>query len=296
MFFSLRSLWAFATWCGAVMSTSLSAAQSLEDLAREPTRWPAEVTVTATTRATVIEQDKPAGAMLLGAGRTFSVSKISAEGIVGKLGQATVLVPAEKTDLWTRLGASSAPVARVSSATTPSASGATVGAASSRPREAPTLFEIVLQGKLVSLRGGRVQPFDAGRLNGVKFYGLYFSASWCGPCRQFTPELIQDYAAIRAVYPEFEIILVSRDRSEADMLNYLREDQMPWPALRFADRQLSQIAKHAGRGIPCLVLVDANGKELSHSYRWGRYVGPQQVVEDTWRILKEARRKRGGAE
>jgi nucleoredoxin len=138
-----------------------------------------------------------------------------------------------------------------------------------------------------------VVPFDAARLNGVKFYGIYFSASWCGPCKQFTPELVRDYRAIKAVHPEFEIIFVSWDRTEADLHAYLRDDAMPWPALKFADRNLPLLRKHAGRGIPCLVLIDASGNELSHSYRRGQYVGPDRVVEDTWKILKEARRKAG---
>lgn len=270
--------------------------ETLAELAATPHRWPAEVTVTASARATVLEDGRPAGAMLLGAGRSLAVTAISAEGVTGRIGRSIVRVAADKTDLWQRISASppAAPTAApapVSSVKPPSVAAAPATAAPARPRVPPTRMETLLQGKLIGLAGGRVAPYDASRLNGVKFYGLYFSASWCGPCREFTPELIADYAAIKAVHPEFEIVLVSWDRSEADQHSYLRDDAMPWPALRFSERRLPEIARHAGSGIPCLVLVDGEGKELSHSYRWGRYVGPREVVEDAWKILKEARRR-----
>lgn len=269
---------------------------TLAELAAMPQLWPAEVTVTASARATVLEDGRPAGAMLLGAGRSLAVTAISPEGITGRIGRSIVRVAADKTDLWQRVSAPPpvalpAAPAPVSSVKPPSVAAAPATAAPARPRVPPTRLETLLQGKLVSFAGGRVVPYDASRLNGVKFYGLYFSASWCGPCREFTPELIADYAAIKAVHPEFEIVLVSWDRSEADQHAYLRDDAMPWPALRFSERRLTEIARHAGSGIPCLVLVDGEGKELSHSYRWGSYVGPREVVEDAWKILKEARRR-----
>ena len=276
---------------------------SLSQLAASPERWPAEVTVIASARAIVLNQGQPAGPMLVGAGRTLALTAVDAEGVVGKLGGATVRLPADKTDLWQRIGALP-PAAAVPVAATPAPTVTAVATqASAPPAPAPrptaagrptvpaTPVETALAGKLVHVQAGRVVPFDTARLNGVKFYGIYFSASWCGPCKQFTPELVRDYEAIRALYPEFEIVLVSWDRSEADMHAYLRDDKMPWPALRWADRNLGLLRQHAGRGIPCLVLIDGNGKELSHSYRRGQYVGPDRVIEDTWKILKEARRK-----
>ena len=59
--------------------------------------------------------------------------------------------------------------------------------------------------------------------------GVYFSASWCGPCRQFTPQLAQFYEAMNKKGKKFEIVWVSRDRSADEFVEYY--DKMPWLAI-----------------------------------------------------------------
>ena len=145
---------------------------------------------------------------------------------------------------------------------------------------------------MVAIDKGGLRRVEPARLADVKFFAIYFSASWCGPCRAFTPELIDAYAKIRALYPEFEVVLVNGDRSATEMTAYMRDDHMPWPALAWdAIGATREITRYAGAGIPCLVLVDAQGKVLSDSYRRGSYVGPGAVVDDAWKILRDYRRK-----
>ncbi len=60
---------------------------------------------------------------------------------------------------------------------------------------------------------------------------------------------------------------------------------MPWPAVSFrsVDR-LKEITKYSGSGIPCLVLVDREGKVLSDSYEGKTYVGPTKVMNDMGKL------------
>ena len=74
-----------------------------------------------------------------------------------------------------------------------------------------------------------------------KNIGLYFSASWCGPCRNFTPSLIKTYNALVDQGKPFEIIFVSSDRDEAQFDGYY--DEMPWLALPFDHRQRKQVPR-----------------------------------------------------
>jgi nucleoredoxin len=139
----------------------------------------------------------------------------------------------------------------------------------------------LLKGDLVSFRAGALTRADDDALESKKLIGFYFSAHWCGPCRKFTPQLVDYYNRIAAQHPEFEIVFVSDDRSALDMETYMREANMPWPAIDFQKLAgKDAIKKYAGSGIPCLVIVDANGNVVSDSYAGKQYRGPQKVLSD----------------
>ncbi|MDQ2919249.1 MAG: thioredoxin domain-containing protein, partial [Verrucomicrobiota bacterium] len=138
-----------------------------------------------------------------------------------------------------------------------------------------------IKGDLVTSRNGILNTFNDQALDKKKLIGLYFSARWCPSCRKFTPTLVEYYNRVAPSHPEFEILFVSNDRSEAAMEQYMRDTQMPWPAVRFdklAEKEALQ--KYAGAGIPCLVIIDSDGRVLSHSYEGKNYVGPSKVLND----------------
>jgi nucleoredoxin len=154
--------------------------------------------------------------------------------------------------------------------------------AAARPQapNANALRELV-KGDLVSLRNGALGHFDDEELEKKKLIALYFSAHWCAPCRKFTPELVDYYNRVATQHPEFEIVFVSFDKSQFAMETYMREANMPWPAIDFQKlKGKDAIRKYAGNGIPCLVLVDATGKVISSTYAGAQYLGPAKVLGD----------------
>ena len=144
-----------------------------------------------------------------------------------------------------------------------------------------------LKGDLVASKGKKLETFDEAPLANAKYYAIYYSAAWCGPCRAFTPDLVKWYKRNKSKHPEFELIFVSSDRSEEEMAKYMKDDDMPWPALAYGKKGSNRaLTKYAGRGIPCLVFLDETGKVLANSYEGGNYVGPRKVLEQMDKTLR----------
>jgi nucleoredoxin len=162
--------------------------------------------------------------------------------------------------------------------------------ASACPPASPGNFiQPLVKGDLISWHNGALVRFDDETLEKKKLIALYFSAHWCTPCRKFTPQLVEYYNRVAPQHPDFEIIFVSFDRSQFAMETYMREANMPWPAIDFAKVPGKEvIRKYAGEGIPCLVLIDASGKVISDSFAGKQYLGPAKVLTDLDGILAGA--------
>jgi nucleoredoxin len=138
-----------------------------------------------------------------------------------------------------------------------------------------------LKTDLVQIRNGELAPVEETALANKKLIAVYFSAEWCGPCRKFTPQLVDYYKRVAPEHPEFEIVFYSMDRSADSMTKYMRDERMPWLAIDFAKLKDKQALKRdAGNGIPSLVLMDSSGSVISSSFAGSQYRGPQQVLAD----------------
>ncbi|KAK7317619.1 hypothetical protein RJT34_02010 [Clitoria ternatea] len=108
-------------------------------------------------------------------------------------------------------------------------------------------------------------PVKIDSLNG-KRVGLYFSASWCGPCQIFTPKLEEVYNEV-APKGDFEIVFVSSDWDEGSFRIYF--SKMPWLAIPFSDSEtrgrLDELFHVKENGIPRLALLDETRKVVTEN-------------------------------
>jgi len=96
---------------------------------------------------------------------------------------------------------------------------------------------------------------------------LYFSASWCPPCRQFTPRLVDIYSQAKKEKLNFEVVFVSGDSDESEFLKYFHGHHT-WHAIPYDDdndvrEKLQQHFKVTG--VPRLVILGKDGKTIEHN-------------------------------
>lgn len=96
-----------------------------------------------------------------------------------------------------------------------------------------------------------------------KKVGLYFSASWCGPCQRFTPNLVDVYEELSPA-GDFEIVFISGDEDEESFNGYF--SKMPWLAIPYSYSKTRESLDGLFKvsGIPYLVLLDDNGKVVTN--------------------------------
>ncbi|RNE96389.1 tryparedoxin [Trypanosoma conorhini] len=117
----------------------------------------------------------------------------------------------------------------------------------------------------------------ATALKGKKYLLLYFSASWCPPCRLFTRQLAEFYESFHESHG-FEVIFLSRDRGEGPMRAYFYNQKYSrlalrggegshgdWLAVPYARANAigpALMQRYAVQGIPTLLLFDLETAEL----------------------------------
>jgi nucleoredoxin len=274
----------------ALSSAFAQESLTVEEVAANRKLWPKEVTVAVAHEIPIVVNGKASGSMKANPGRTYPVKTVTATTItVDALGSPLVFAPTD-TDLLDRAGKQKERQDALAAAATPAPVQRTDPSAAPSPAATPApatnTTAALLAGKLVTLNGKKFEDFDAAQLGRKKYLAIYFSASWCPPCRQFTPELVRMYKRKKAARDKFDVIFVSADKTEESMLGYMKEDDMEWPAIAYDKLRGNPLSKYGGRGIPCLVVLDENGTVVSHSYEGENYVGPTKVMKDLEKLLK----------
>jgi len=131
--------------------------------------------------------------------------------------------------------------------------------------EKKSVFDEMLAGNLVILDGRRFKTHELVP-RPEKFYVFYYTASWCPPCRAYTPDLVKFYQRAKRKGNNFELILISSDREEDAMLKYARDAKMPWPQVDFKKaREVRGKLNHGVTGIPSVIVCDLEGNVISRN-------------------------------
>lgn len=152
------------------------------------------------------------------------------------------------------------------------------------PAKRPSRIAANLRGHLVDAAGKAVDP--AG-LEDTQVFALYYGASWCGPCRAFSPDLVKFVNRVAPQNPRLTAVLMSSDKTDAAMYGYMKEAQMPWLAMPKSALVMSPaLVSYTKGGIPQLVVVDRHGQVLADSFQGTNYLGPRVAMERLESILE----------
>ena len=124
------------------------------------------------------------------------------------------------------------------------------------------------------------QEADLSELNG-KIIAIYFSASWCPPCRAFSPLLAKLEKELQDQGKPFALVLVGCDQTRQKSLDYMKSHDMTgYLVPPEANAKISLSKRYRVSGIPYLVIVDDAGKTLDPSAR----ATVQSRPDDAWKI------------
>lgn len=132
--------------------------------------------------------------------------------------------------------------------------------------------------KLVAVSIGKSAPLfsaadTAGKLvNLADYKGKYvlldFWASWCGPCREENPKVVQAYQEFK--HRNFDILSVSLDQEgkKDAWIKAIHDDHLTWQHVSDLKFWNSAVAKlYMVRAIPQNFLIDPNGKIIAVNLR-----------------------------
>ena len=146
-----------------------------------------------------------------------------------------------------------------------------------------------LEGNLLKLEGRRLSDFALASPEKIEVIAFYSSASWCGPCHAFTPNLSRAYESLKKKYDNFELVLLSADQDKGAWEEYVKEYRMPFPVLDHdAGRDAS--ALRAGKNanfIPAIHILARDGTVLDDASG-----GASASLRKLEEILKERAEKK----
>ncbi|MBP6343584.1 MAG: redoxin domain-containing protein [Candidatus Omnitrophica bacterium] len=128
-----------------------------------------------------------------------------------------------------------------------------------QPGGAPGILVEELQGKLINPATGQPASLDANNI--PQYFVIYQGARWCPYCQEFTPKLLDVYQKMKSQNKSFEVIYIPSDKSAAEMQQFAKDHNFPWPAVDFRHKEkLAALAGILNRSsIPNVKVTDRYG-------------------------------------
>ncbi|MEO5997433.1 MAG: TlpA disulfide reductase family protein [Chitinophagaceae bacterium] len=109
------------------------------------------------------------------------------------------------------------------------------------------------------------KPISLASFRG-KYVLIDFWASWCGPCRQENPNVVNTYKKFKD--RNFTVLGISLDKTRDPWLKAIKDDNLTWTHvsdLKFWNNEVAQ--KYKVQGIPKNYLIDPKGKIIARDLR-----------------------------
>jgi thiol-disulfide isomerase/thioredoxin len=126
------------------------------------------------------------------------------------------------------------------------------------PDKRPSRVVEELKGKLVDADGSPAKV----DLDGAKYFAIYYGANWCPWCHKLSPTLIKTMNEIGPRNPKLVFVMINDDDQPSEMLKYMTDSKMPWPALPKAHAIKVGVLRSMMYTEPQLRILDHYGNEL----------------------------------
>lgn len=207
-----------------------------ETLFNDASLWPAKIK-TIRPLSGIGADGQP---VTLPAGSSFTVSNVDEQGVLGVVDDfgINLTLPIGDTDL---------------------VAAAQERAAIEPAKRSSRIIEL-FRDKLVDASGNKVNP---ATVDDATIFVFYVGANWCEQCHQLSPYVAKWVKANAAANPRMCVIMLNSDEKESEMLAYMTEGRMPWPAVRRDDWLKSFFSPMIIGALPQVTIMDRYGKVIS---------------------------------
>ena len=119
-------------------------------------------------------------------------------------------------------------------------------------------------------------PVVPASLDRTRAFVFFWGANWCGWCHKVSPELADFIRKHEDKLGDVTVVMMDGDKQDSEMLKYMQEKKLPWPAVRMSDWNRVPFFNFTHEGsYPQLLITDRYGKILYN----GGGGGPKDIKD-----------------